>query len=121
MKALLIVMAVGELLTGVALCIAPSVAISFLLNTSIGEDGGILVGRIAGIALVTLGLACWLSRNVAGTSLVMVRAMIIYNLGVAAFFIYGNLAEHISGIGLWPVVFLHIVLGIWCITNLVRK
>ena len=114
-------MAVGELLAGFALCIAPSIAISFLLDTSIREDGGILLGRIAGIALVTLGLACWLSRNVAGNSLVMIRAMIIYNLGVAGFFIYGNLAEHVSGIGLWPIVFLHIVLGIWCITNLVRK
>src|SRR5690242_14265376 len=108
MRSLLIVMAIGEFLTGVALCASPSMVILLLLNTSIGEPAGILVGRIAGIALVTLAVACYLSRNISSSSAAMVKAMIIYNLGVAGFFIYANLAQHIYGIGLWPIVLLHV-------------
>src|SRR5690242_6694483 len=104
MRSLLFVMSIGEFLIGVALCTSPSIVISLLLNTTIGEPGGILVGRIAGIALITLAVACYLSRNVNGSRMAMVKAMIIYNLGVAALFIYGNVAVHVYGIGLWPIV-----------------
>ncbi|MGE5203539.1 MAG: hypothetical protein ACM3O6_15890 [Acidobacteriota bacterium] len=58
MKNVLIVEAVGEVATGLALLIVPSLVGRLLL----GEDLtgiAIPVARVAGIGLIALGIACW--------------------------------------------------------------
>jgi hypothetical protein len=47
-----------EVATGVALIVHPSLVVRVLLGAGL-SGGGIAVGRVAGLALLSLGLACW--------------------------------------------------------------
>ena len=63
MKLLLIIAAVLEAATGFALLVMPTVAVSMLLGVPLDTPAGLVVGRIAGAALVALAIACWQARN----------------------------------------------------------
>jgi hypothetical protein len=79
-----------------------------------------LVGRLAGVALLTLGLVCWLARNNQQSSVTAgpVAAMLFYNVAVATLLAYARLDLGLSGIGLWPTLVLHAALALWCIACL---
>jgi hypothetical protein len=49
--------------TGLALLVMPSVVVELLLGAAPGTPVGITVSRVAGVALLTLGVACWLARE----------------------------------------------------------
>ena len=82
-----------------------------------------LTGRITGVALLALGVACWVAsydvRNQAARGLV--SAMSLYNLGVALILGAAGLQSRPVGIALWPAVILHAVMGTWCVASLRRK
>ena len=59
-------------------------------------------GRVAGIALIALSVACWPGPPVAG--------MLIYSAAVALYLAYVGVAGGMTGILLWPAVVLHLVL-----------
>jgi hypothetical protein len=63
---------VFEAATGVALLLVPSLVCRPLFSEDL-TGAGMLIGRIAGIALIGLAVACWPGRLVAG--------MFIYNAG----------------------------------------
>ena len=113
MKLLLTVTAVFEALTGIGLIVFPSMIISLLIGTL--PDGAVVstLAMIAGAALLSLAIACWLPRNNAGATGI-VKAMLFYNLAVAALLLYASIGYKLSGAGLWPVVLLHGGLAIWC-------
>jgi hypothetical protein len=101
MKKVLVIAAVGEAATGLALLVVPSLVVRLLL----GEDPAgiaIPVARVAGIALVALGIACWPGPPRVG--------MLIYSAVVTLFLAYLGLAGGIGGILLWPAVVLHAIL-----------
>ena len=58
MKKALIFAAVAEVVTGLALLIVPSLVGLLLLGEEL-TGVTIQVGRVAGIALIALGIACW--------------------------------------------------------------
>ena len=58
MKKVLIFAAVGEAATGLALLIVPSLVGQLLLGEEL-TGIAIPVARVAGIALIALGIACW--------------------------------------------------------------
>jgi hypothetical protein len=120
MKTLLSVTALLEAATGFALAASPSLVISLLIGSPLDTRSGSLVGRLAGIALLTLGLVCWLARNVQQSSVTAgpVAAMLFYNVAVATLLTYARLGLGLSGIGLWPTVALHAALALWCIACL---
>jgi hypothetical protein len=62
-KSLLSVTGVLEAVTGLALLVMPSVVVELLLGAAPGTPVGITVSRVAGVALLTLGVACWLARE----------------------------------------------------------
>jgi hypothetical protein len=120
MKSLLTVTAIFEASTGIALIVAPALLVSILFGVPLEESGALIVAKVTGLALLSLATACWQSRNASGASPV-VQAMLCYNVTIAALFIYEALVEKFSGIGLWPVVILHLGLAAWCVQSLKRK
>jgi hypothetical protein len=118
MKSLLTFTALVEGATGLALLIIPAVVVSLLLGVSLTEPGGILLGRMGGAALISLAIGCWLSKNDSKISIVVIKAMVVYNTLAALLLAYAGLIEHFSGIGLWPALLLHAVLSIWCLQSL---
>jgi len=101
MKRLLIFAAVGEAATGVALLIVPSLVGQLLFGVALAGIA-IPVARVAGIALIALGVACWPGTPLAG--------MLAYSAAVTLYLAYLGFASGLSGILLWPVVVLHVIL-----------
>jgi hypothetical protein len=120
MKTLLSVTALLEAATGFALAAFPSLLVSLLIGSPLDTRSGSLVGRLAGVALLALGLVCWLARNDQRSSVTAgpVAAMLFYNVAVATLLAYARLGLGLSGIGLWPTVVLHAALALWCIACL---
>lgn len=120
MKSLLTITALFEGFTGLALAIVPSMLASILLGTSLTDQSSILIARLAGAALTTIAIACWLSRNDTQPS-VMVKAMLVYNIFSISLLVYAALFERIAGPGLWSAVLVHLVLLVWCFSSLWKR
>ena len=103
MKKVLILSAVAEGMTGLALLLVPSF-VGWLLFGGELTGVGMLAGRVTGIALIALGVACWPGPPVAG--------MLIYSAAVTLYLAYVGFAGGMTGILLWPAVALHLVLAI---------
>ena len=117
MKPILTITALIEGVTGLALAIMPSFVVSILLGTSLTDISAILIARLAGVALITIAIACWLSRSNT-QSAVIVKAMLAYNVFSIVLLVYAVLVEQISGPGLWAAVLLHFGLLVWCLSLL---
>lgn len=122
MKPLLKLTALIEVGTGLGLVAAPAVVVRVLLGNEL-LGAGIPLGRVAGVALLSLGIACWLAsfdtKNCAARGIV--SAMVLYNLGVALILGAVGIPSHPVGIALWPAVALHAVMTVWCVTCLLGK
>ena len=101
MKKVLVLAAVSEAATGVALLIVPSLVGQLLFGAEL-TGIAITVARVTGIALIALGVACW-----PGTPLV---GMLTYSAAVTLFLAYGGFSGGLTGILLWPAVVLHVIL-----------
>jgi hypothetical protein len=120
MKPLLIVTAALEAATGLALLVSPTRVVSMLLGSALVTPRELAVARVAGAALLALGLACWLASG-GGQSLAgrgVVAGMLLYNVAVVAVLAHTGLGLGLSGVGLWPAVGLHTALAVWCIACL---
>ncbi|RUT99986.1 hypothetical protein EOD23_24135, partial [Mesorhizobium sp. USDA-HM6] len=62
-KLFLVVVAAVEAATGLGLLLLPSVAFALLLGLEGAAVEAIFVGRIAGAALVAIGVASWMARK----------------------------------------------------------
>ncbi len=101
MSRVLVLAAVGETATGVALLVVPSLVGQWLLGAEL-TGIAITVARVAGIALIALGVACW-----PGTPLV---GMLTYSGAITLYLAYVGIAGASTGILLWPAVVLHAIL-----------
>jgi hypothetical protein len=119
-KVLLIVTAAAETATGLALAGVPLLVISLLLGGSLDSPAALVLARMTGAALVSLGVACWLARNDAGSRAArgLVGALLLYNAAAVAVLAYAGAGLRLYGIGLWPTVILHAALAGWCIACL---
>lgn len=120
MKTLLIAESAVVALAGLPLAVFPSTTIFLLLGAELDDQVGIFVGRGAGAALLTLGIACWLARNGRRERATTERivALLLYDTAVAAVFFSARSAPGLSGIDLWPAVEVHLGLGVCCLVCL---
>jgi hypothetical protein len=122
MHALHKVTALVEISTGLGLIAVPAVVVRLLLGAEIA-GAAIPLGRMAGVALFSLGVACWLAsfdvQSCAARG--VVTAMVIYNLGAVLVLGAAGLQSQPTGILLWPAVILHAAMSVWCIASLFRK
>jgi hypothetical protein len=100
MKNALTFAAVAEVATGLSLLIAPSLVVHLLLGEQL-TGLAMPVARVAGIALIALGIACWPGPPLVG--------MLTYSALVTLHLAYLGFAG-LSGILLWPAVVLHAIL-----------
>lgn len=115
MKTLLIVKSAVEMPTGLALILFPSLVVALLLGSPLNAPAATAVARMAGAAVLTLGIACWLARNDSKSRATtgLIAALLFYDAAVVVIFLVTRLVMGLSGIALWPVVVLHLGLGVW--------
>jgi hypothetical protein len=120
MKTLLWVTAIIEFTTGVVLEAVPIWLAAILLGAPLDTTAGRVMARLAGIALISLGMACWFgSRNVQSRAAAgIVVAMLVYNIAVVALLVSSRLCAGMAGTGLLAVSVLHTALAVWCIACL---
>ena len=104
MKKVLNFAALAEVATGLALLIVPSLVGRLLLGEEL-TGIAIPVARVAGIALIGLGVACWPGPPLVG--------MLIYGALVTLYLAYLGFAGGFTGIFLWPAVALHAILSVF--------
>ncbi|SRR6266516_1116181 len=119
-KPLLSVMGAAEAATGLVLAVAPALLVELLLGAAPGTAAGVTVSRVAGVAMLTLGVACWLAReDAAGRAAKgLVAAMLLYNVAVVVILVLAWTSQGLSGVALWPVVLAHAGLAVWCVAAL---
>jgi hypothetical protein len=101
-KSVLAFAAVIEIATGVTLLLAPSLMAQWLFAADL-VGIAIPIARVAGIALICLGVACW-----PGTPLL---GMVTYSVAAALYLAYVGYSGGPSGKLLWPAVVAHVVLA----------
>jgi len=121
-KPLLLVTAALEAATGAALVARPSLPVSLLLGSTLDSPAAQALGRVAGAALVAIGLACWKARNDGGSPAGrgLVCALLLYNVATVGILAAYGIGPAPSAIGLWPGAALHGALAIGCIVSLRR-
>jgi hypothetical protein len=62
-RTLLMVTAIAETGAGLTLLLSPPLVAGLLLGVSLDSPAALVVGRVAGAALLSLGGACWLARD----------------------------------------------------------
>lgn len=93
-----------EIITGLGLLLDPGLVLMLLL----GEPGAglaLVLARLAGIALLSLGLACWPGAP-------SLRGILVYNVLATLFLAYLGFGLHLGGKFLWPAVALHFGLSL---------
>jgi hypothetical protein len=121
MNKLLSLSAIIEAATGLALIAVPAIVVRLLLGAEI-SGASIPLGRVAGAALLALGVACWLARDDTQSRATrgLVVAMLMYNLVATAVLAFTGIGLRLHGVALWPAVVLHAAMAVWCITTLLR-
>jgi hypothetical protein len=100
-KGVLVLAAVGEAATGLALLTVPSLVGQLLFGVEL-TGIALTVARVTGIALIALGVACWPGPPLVG--------MLTYSAAVTLYLAYVGFAGGSTGRLLWPAVVLHVIL-----------
>ena len=111
MKGALTFAAIGEAATGLALLIVPSFVGQLLLGEQL-TGVAVPVSRLAGIALIALGIACWPGPPLVG--------MLSYSVLATLYLAYLGFAGGLTGVLLWPAVVLHVILTVLLTRDLTR-
>jgi hypothetical protein len=104
MKNMLLLAAVSEAATGLALLIVPSLVGRLLLGQDLAGVA-IPVARVLGIALIALGIACWPGRTA-------LCGILAYSVLATPYLFYLGIRGEWVGPLLWPAVAAHAVLTI---------
>ena len=122
MKRFLTLTAIIEAATGLGLIAVPAIVVRLLLGAEI-SGASTPLGRVAGAALLALGVACWLARDdtQSRSARGLVVATLMYNIVATAVLAFAGIGLGLHGVALWPAVVLHAAMAIWCIVCLRRS
>jgi hypothetical protein len=112
-RMLLSIAAVAETLAGLALVLMPDVTIRLLLGGQ--TDGvGLMIGRVTGVLMLALGVACWGARaDLGGAARAgTIRAITLYNAGAGILLVLFAVTGEASGLVVWCVGLLHLALAV---------
>ena len=113
LRTLMMAAATLEVVTGIALLVSPALVARLLLAQDVAGTGA-AIGRLCGVALLSLGVACWPGHEESGDRVVSqaLPAMLIYNSLAAAYLGFLRSAGGFSGVLLWPAIVLHAALAV---------
>jgi hypothetical protein len=114
-SSLFVITALLEAATGLALLVLPSIPLWLLLDVGEPTPETLLVGRVAGAALLAIGTNCWLARNERFGQGGLLAGVLLYDVVAAVLLAYAGLFLKTIGIILWPAVAVHTALGGWCL------
>ena len=120
---LLIVTACGEMATGLSLLAVPAIPLRLLIGVEQASPEAIFVARVAGAALLAIGVGCWLGRSdqLGPAQRGLIAGILVYSAVVAGLLVYAGLFLNVVDIALWPAVAVHAVLLAWCVFSLRSK
>lgn len=105
MNKLLALTAAGEAALGLVLVVHPPIVVRLLFNAELAGMG-VVMGRVAGIALIALGVACRPGNGAAQAP----WGMLTYSALVTLYLAYLGIEGEWVGNLLWPAVVLHAAL-----------
>jgi hypothetical protein len=111
MITLLRLVAILEGATGIALTINPDLVTRWLFGGGL-SGAGLALSRVAGFALLALGLACWPDREIGSArtrtgGMLPIGALFTYSLLAGIYLAYLGIFVHLAGTLLWPAVAAH--------------
>lgn len=114
----LLVTAFIEVGASLPLIVLPAAPIERLLGVSQAAPEAEVIARLAGGALLAIGVTCLLARNDQPSSaqLGVLTGVLIYDVVAAALLAYVGSVLGMAGIALWPAVALHTALAAWCVS-----
>jgi hypothetical protein len=123
MRILFTVTAVIEVAAGVALLASPALVVFTLLGSSLDAPAAVVVARLTGAALLSIGVAAWAMRQNghSSTGRGVVAALLLYNTAAVVLFAWARLGSGLQGLGLWPVLLVHTTMAGWCLRCLQRE
>jgi len=108
----LMLAALGEIATGIALLIVPSLVVRLLFGGQL-DGGAVPLARVVGIALMGLGVGCWPGPALIG--------MLTYSALVTVYLVYVGVASHPTGVLLWPAVIVHLIMAALLVCTAARE
>ena len=105
MKKVLAFAAIGEAATGLILLVYPPIVVRLLFGAEI-SGVGVVMSRIAGIALIGLGVACWPGNS----AVQQLYGMLAYSTLAMLYLIRIGVRGEAVGLLLWPGVAVHALL-----------
>ncbi len=122
MKNFLTVTALIEVGTSLGMLALPVLVAELLLGVSLTTPLESVMARVCGVALLALGVACWLARNNGQSSAArgLAGGILLYDVGAVAVLLYAALGMGLSGVLLWPVDLIHAALAVWCVVLLAQ-
>jgi hypothetical protein len=113
---LLLLTAILESATGLVLLAFPSLFLDLLLGIKDSQQASLIIARLAGAALVTISIFCYITSNhLFPAQRGIIFGLLFYNVAAAALLGYAGFGMSLSGLALWPAVTLHAFLALWCI------
>ena len=105
------VAAAVEVGTALVLLIRPTLFMRLLFGVAL-PGVGVALGRLAGIALVALALACWPRRNARSEANSALIALLVFSLLAALYLVHVGIRGELIGVLLWPAAATHAGLAI---------
>jgi hypothetical protein len=109
-RSVLGIAAAVEAVTGLLLLIVPHLLAKLLLGVE-ATAVAVIIARIAGVALLSLGIGCWFGRQEASGGWAL-AAMLLYNVLVTLYLAWVGLGAEFVGVLLWPAVVAHAILTV---------
>jgi hypothetical protein len=105
------VAAAVEVGTALVLLIRPTLFMRLLFGVAL-PGVGVALGRLAGIALIALALACSPRRNARSEANSALIALLVFSLLAALYLVHVGIRGELIGVLLWPAAATHAGLAI---------
>ena len=99
-----------EIFIGVGLIIFPVLVIDFLFGDEVNQVG-VSVSRVAGFALISLGVSALETLNQPIKQSTRI-GLLIYNFCAAILFLILVIAHKMNGVLIWPTIALHFIISL---------